>query len=119
MPPRRLRPCNVRERGPLARSWTALAGLCGMAPTGAVSDLRAGAFGFLVLSVFDDFSVRVTTLRTLECAPVVIGFVWLDATKPQRCAAVRALRQVESQSRWIKNSGCGHGRLHANYRNII
>jgi hypothetical protein len=73
----------------------------------------------LVLSVIDDFSVRVITLRTLEGAEVVIWFVRFDATKPHRCAAVRALRQVESQSRWIKNGGCGHGRLHANYRKII
>jgi len=69
-----------------------------------------------VSSVFDDFGMRLITLRTFECAPVVIGFVWLDATKPHRYPALRALRQVESQSRWVKHSGCGHGHLHAEFR---
>jgi hypothetical protein len=77
-----------------------------------------GRFRVLILSVFDDFGVRLITLRTFECAPVVIGFVWLDATKPHRCATVRALRQVESQSRWIKYTGCGHGWPHTQYRNL-
>ena len=68
------------------------------------------------LSVFDDFSVRLITLRTFECAPVVIWFVRFDATEPHRYPALRALRQVESQSRCIKNSGCGHGHLHAEFQ---
>jgi hypothetical protein len=63
----------------------------------------------LVLSVFDDFGLRATTLQTLEGAPVVIWLVGFDATKPHRCLAVRTLWLLQNQSRWIKNGRCGHG----------
>jgi hypothetical protein len=81
---------------------------------------RADAFGFLVLSVFNDFGVRVITLRTFECAPVVIGFVWLDATKPHRCATVRALRRVDTKSRTqIEKASCAETNFPAAEQNSL
>jgi hypothetical protein len=57
------------------------------------------------------------TLRTFECAPVVIGFVWLDATKPRapHFGHFSKLRANRAESKTVE---AGMEALHADYRRI-
>jgi hypothetical protein len=63
----------------------------------------------LVLSVFGDFSVRVTTFLALEGASVLIWFIRFNANKPHQGATLGAFWLVEKQSCWIKRLEIRHG----------
>jgi hypothetical protein len=67
------------------------------------------AFGFLVLSVFDDFGVRLITFLALEGPAVVIWFIRFNANKPHQGATLGAFWLVENQSRWVKRLEIRHG----------
>jgi hypothetical protein len=103
MPHADLEAFNIREREDfpiLARSWTALAGLCGsprMAPTGAASDLRGTCFCCRKLISWLRSLPRVTPLTPWLLGPGSGAWPFLQTKGPQRKSALRAEVNVSAR----------------------